>query len=355
MAEIRDLIYFDFDKAASLLSQIEGGLPQETQDSNETTLDERNIRKYGFLFFKPEFGGASVEKQFQMQTRVLHHDLIGRIEVHLLDGTTGLDVNSEFTESPRDGETIHNRLREAAYVRGTGWAILEDFERLKQIANKFNDLIEFIGRCSMSSLKQNPEFQSVVKELDSARNRAEKVKNPNKRASELRKVKEQELKFSDALLKATGLETLDEWLLDGIQFFIDLFMPNRILLSLFPFEELPSFQILANLKRDCFVDGDLDTILHAYGNRPNVQLTVMGLITSIPPKGGIQFDPFGTINDVDDMDEAKSEEEAFERAFRAIFQSFEEFYRFIRYSHWPNVTVHPIALYRNVSSSKQSD
>ena len=100
MTAIRDLIYFDFDKAASLLSQIEGGLPQETQNSNESSKDERNIRKYDIPFFKPEFGGVSAEKQFQIQTRILHHDLIGKIETHLLDGNAGIDINSEFDSHP---------------------------------------------------------------------------------------------------------------------------------------------------------------------------------------------------------------------------------------------------------------
>ena len=75
MANIRDLIYFDFERAASLLSQIEGGLLQETQAETETGRDERNIRKYDLKVFKPEFGGVSVEKQSVITTRVLHHDL----------------------------------------------------------------------------------------------------------------------------------------------------------------------------------------------------------------------------------------------------------------------------------------
>ena len=51
MSEIRDLIYFDFGRAASLLSQIEGGLLQETQVGAESAKNERNIRKYDLKIF----------------------------------------------------------------------------------------------------------------------------------------------------------------------------------------------------------------------------------------------------------------------------------------------------------------
>ena len=60
---IRDLLYFDFEKAASLLSQLEGGLLEKISESHETSEDERNVRTYELLkLFKGEFGGIAIEK-----------------------------------------------------------------------------------------------------------------------------------------------------------------------------------------------------------------------------------------------------------------------------------------------------
>jgi len=41
-----DLLYFDFDKSASLFSQIEGGLLKEITSGTESSKDQRNVRKY---------------------------------------------------------------------------------------------------------------------------------------------------------------------------------------------------------------------------------------------------------------------------------------------------------------------
>jgi hypothetical protein len=68
-------------------------------------------------------------------------------------------------------------------------------------------------------------------------------------------------------------------------------MPSRINLRIYPFPNCPSFQVLCNLKSECFLDSDLEHLLYGYGNRPNVPLAVFGLITSIPDKAKPTFDP----------------------------------------------------------------
>ena len=62
---LRDILYFDLDKAASLISQIEGGLAQSRTEGQEATSDSRNVRKYDLMrVFNAEFGGIeSVTEQ----------------------------------------------------------------------------------------------------------------------------------------------------------------------------------------------------------------------------------------------------------------------------------------------------
>lgn len=345
MPEIRDLIYFDFDRAASLLSQVEGGLLQETQAGSESAKDQRNTRKYDLKFFKPEFEGVSEEKQSILTTRVLHHDLLGRLEEAVQGSDVFVDINEAFPDSRTAIEPLHDALSKCAYVRSTGRAIIQDFDRLKAIASKHNDLCEFLGRCSMSSLEKSEDYQRVANQLDAARAEVEAIKDRNKRSVAEKKLGKQQATLRAAIEEATGLGTVDQWLLDGVQFFVDMFMPGRILLSVHPIDGIPSFRVLANLKRACFVDGDLESVVHAYGNRPNVDLTVLGLVTSLPAEENTRTtQPEST----DDGGDSRGDYEAFERGFTALFESFDEYYKFVSFSRYPSVTVHPIAVYRHV-------
>ena len=92
-------------------------------------------------------------------------------------------------------------------------------------------------------------------------------------------------------------------------------MSSRINFRVYPFTNCPSFQVLCNLKRDCFVDSDLEHLMYGYGNRPNVPLAVFGLVTSLPPEDDPAFDPLAEF----ETDEALPERVAFEKAFRKMF------------------------------------
>jgi hypothetical protein len=123
-------------------------------------------------------------------------------------------------------------------------------------------------------------------------------------------------------------------------------MPGRINLRIYPFEHYPSFQIMANLKKECFLDGDIDHVLFTYGPRPNIKLTVFGLITSIPNKEDEYFNPLSEFESLED--EEKTSEISFEQGMRGLFVGMEGFEKMIRFSRYPNVTIYPYAVYRNI-------
>jgi hypothetical protein len=80
-ASLLDLLYFDFEKAASLLSQVEEGLPETVSETAESGDTQRNLRTYELLkLFKGEFGSTSSEKTSILESRLLHHDLLLRVE-----------------------------------------------------------------------------------------------------------------------------------------------------------------------------------------------------------------------------------------------------------------------------------
>ncbi len=341
---LRDLIYFDFEKGASLYSQIEGGLLTEKREGEEQAKDQRNIRKYDLKVFRPEFGGQSTDKTSQLEVRVLHHDLLGRLEDYLEDKGLLTELHGGGATSA-DPDSVRESLSESPYVRAEGWSVIEDYEKLSAISGQFNDLIAFIGRCGASSIESTPEYQALAEQLEAARRNAADQKNRNQRKVAERRLAKAEAELKKKIEEASGLGGVEEWLLSGVRLFIDVFMRDRILLRVYPDEGRPELQVLANLKRACFVDGDAETYLHSYGYRPNVKLTVLGLVTSLPLQEGHSFDPMAEF-------EAKADEltdqESFEQGFRRVFEGFDGMYRFVRYSRYPNLTVQPLAVYRSV-------
>ncbi len=343
---IRDLIYFDFERSASIYSQVAGGLVQEIKSEAESGSDERNVRKYNVLgLFEPEFGGISTQKKSEIETKILHHDLLVKLEEVLFKATLAVDISALKAQ---DYQTLRDQIEPFHYVRVEGWAALEDFRRLTKSTARFHDLARFVGMCRL----QGPEFQEqhkkVLEEFEAARKDIGTISDKNKRKTaeaRLKKAEDSVAKEVEALISTSGVPT---WLTDGLQFFVDTFLPDSLNVRIAPFRNLPSFQVIAGLKRDCLVDGDIETLVFSYGTKPNVKLTLFGLITSFPSKGDESFDFVDPPGDGEDADAA-----AFHGAFRGMFDALEGFEKFVRFSRYPNITIQPIAMYRNVGLKRE--
>jgi|SRR5581483_8457075 len=349
---LRDLLYLDTEKAASIFSQLYGGLVRETHEASEHGRERRRGFAFDLGLLKPEFGGGTTEKTSVIESRVLHHDLLLQLEDALFDLGMAVDLTPDSSGGVASAEEVRNLLQPSSYVRAEGWVSIEDYDRIQRIAGEFPALLEFIQRCAASGVEQSEELQELRRQLDEQRQRA--IGQPNKQARQhaLRQVSNLEKQFTSALKEATRPEAPPEqWLIEGIQKWIDVFLPGRITLRLFPFDEVPNFQVVANLKRESFVDADLGNLLFAYGPQPNVRLTVLGLITSFPQADGPPFDLMREFQLVPDGE--GSEEFEFERGFRGLFAGMDGLEKFSRFSRYPNITVYPLALYRRVPVAEQ--
>lgn len=331
---LRDLIYFDFEKAASIFSQVEGGLLQETQTGVEADHDKTQTHKIDLKIYKPEFEKVSSEKTSQLESRILHHDLLIRIE-EKLDGLGVLvDLNNEFDNSNANAELIRSKLSGASYVRAKGWASIEDYKQIYKIIGKFNELADYIEKCCLINKK---EYKEIVEQLKIAKVEGNDGKNKSARIKA--RNLEDDLKKLEQIKEITPLE---KWFIDGLSLFIDTLMPERINFRVYPFESVPEFQVIANLKRECFVDGNLDNILFAYGIRPNVKLTIIGLITSIPSRDGTEFKPIVQVS-------SEVNKPDLSEAFQNLFVSMQGIENLVRFSKYPNITIYPLAVYHSIS------
>jgi hypothetical protein len=333
---IRDLLYFDFDKAASLQSQVEGGLPQTT----EVAEDNGKNREAGVTLNVPAIGGARlgvdyIEKRSVYQTRVLHHDLLTHLEETLRSGNLVRDLVADPIQAPVSAEAVQGEVARFPYVHASGSAVIEDYERMRSINDNFKSLVSFIVKCAEASVRNSQPYQELLTTVEDLESGAKGESNRVEKAR-LKSLAAQMKKQLDELAKPS-VGAPDQWMVDGLHLWINTFMPRRIRLLVRPYAECP-FELQCNLKRSCFVDDDLEHLLYGYGTRPTVPLVVLGLVTSVPPK----------VPEVEEPQVAHAEgRAAMEQAFRRMFRALDGLESYSRFDRYPNVVVHPIAVYRD--------
>ena len=346
---VRDLIYFDFDKAASIWSQLSGGLRERVSDTEDKTRDQKAGAKLGIpKIAEANLGAEWTQKTTTLETKVLHHDLLNHLEKQLREIGLVADLMATVDAFESSPENVRSAIAERPYVTAEGWGAIEDYQRILKVLAKFNDLADFISQSNREAVKETEVYKTLEGQIAEIRENIKREKDRNRKAV----AKSRLSKLEKDLEKAAGesISRLDEWLIDGIPLWINTFMPKRINLRIYPFTNCPSFQIICNLNRECFVDQDLEHLLYGYGNFPNVPLGVLGLITSIPPQTASTFDPLAEFADESNL----TDKTKFESAFRGMFGALDKLEEFMRYSRYPNVTVHPIAVYRHFKTETGS-
>jgi len=318
---LRDLLYFDFDKATSLWSQLAGGLREKVSVSAEAQKDRKGGLTIGIpKILEATIGGSGADKKTVLESKLLHHDLLNLLEESLTGLELAIDLNRMLPDTESSADSIREAIGAKPYVIAQGYSAIEDYHRIRALTDSFTPLAQFIATCGVQS---TPEVQQLLQERFNKQTALESEKDKHKQlrlSAELQRTQDK----LHAILQAV-IQVPDKWLLDGIRQFIDTFMKNRINFRIFPFEKCPSFQLICNLKRNCFVDEDLEHLLYGYSNRPTVPLTVFGLVTAIPAKDSEPFDPLKEFHECPDL----VDEVLFEKAFREMFQAIEGLEKFV--------------------------
>ena len=341
---VRDILYFDFEKASSIWSQFQWGQLEKFSIASEELTDAKINAGVGIPnIAEVKLNVGEGEKRTILETKILHHDLLNRIESFLSSIGLVVNLNKEVVAGEETIESIHEILQDKPYIIASGSSVIEDYQRILLISEKFNDLSKFIGTSAMENIKKSSEYQQIEATIDEKKKALKLIKDPNEKAKAKAQITAL-AKTIDQMLQSQ-ISGVDQWILDGIKLWISTFMPNRINFRVYPFPSCPSFQVLCNLKRDSFVDQDIEHLLYGYGTKPNLPLSIFGLITSIPLKSGSSFDPLSEFEGITNL----SNEMVFEKAFRGMFGALEGLENFVKYSRYPNITVHPIAVFRSFS------
>lgn len=349
MSEVRDFLYLDLERITSLYSQLTGGLVQQFETSKESQKDSRNIRNYDFKLFKHEAGGTGLNSESLKEVWVSHHDLYSRLENELFNNGFAADLVEDITSEDIETGKATEIFQSTLCVRAEGWAVLEDYERIKRISGRYNEITEIINRSIQETLKSSPEYKEILEKFEEKQKETTNIKDRNLKARKNEELKSFQ-KLLNQLIDTKKIGIVDDWVIDGMRKWIDTFLPGIFNLRLYPFQTLPSFHILSHLKRECFLDKDIESIHFLYGSKPTLKIGMLGIITSVPPKEKSEFDPMVEFEGLESKEGLESQ--SFERAFRGVFRGFDGFEEIIRTCRYPRIMVYPISIYRAIKPNK---
>lgn len=338
---IKDLLYFDLPKAISLYSQIDEGIVTQ---STQMVEDNSNINSgigVDIKVFQAKIGASMGDKEGQTITRIPHHNLLNKLQEHIISSESCIDFDSLVIQKKGIAE-LHEQLQNKSFIKATGWVNIEDYDRLKEVASRFNSISRFIQECGIAESPAKEQYNQLKDEIKKQRKIIEQQKDRNIKTKDTSRINKLEDDLDALLNEHVKSNQVPAYLVDGIQLFIDTFLPNRINFRFYPFDEFPDFEILSNLKREHFVETDIENIIFSFGSRPNLKMTVFGMVTSLPKEREELFDP------LKDKEVDKEASIVFEKAFRGVFRGFEVFEQFVRYSSYPRITLNPLAVYRDI-------
>ncbi len=339
-----DYLYVDLGKAASLYSQLTGGVVElrETQSERGSTSD--NKRNYDFKVFKHDAGGTIQEKEQDTTTIKPHHALLQELEAELHSSGYLLDLANFNAGMTLKDIKLRGALKSALCIKCTGRIVIEDYERMKKIGRDFPEIVKLINRSHADSLKDDPEYQIIeqqIQELESTGVNRNKTSRAKKKAKELR------AKLDSLLASSTAVDSVPQWILHGMRTWIDAFLPNITTIRVYPFPEENDEHVFGHLDPANFTVPDPTAFHYTYGSFPTEEFTMIGIITSVP---SVEEENFAPLQEFEK--DGLEDFENVERAFRGMFRGFDGMEAMVRTCRYPRVLVHPILVYRQTAPNK---
>ncbi len=342
MKSIKDLIYFDYDKAKSINSQLSGGIINEITKAIENEGGLSSEIGFDVKLLKGKIGAGEKDKNLRTERIEIFHELLNQLEKALIENKILTNLNESLDNFEKSFNDFLETIPNYTYITASGWSAFEDFDRFQRIMSNFNEIQRLIFA---SALENNPEIIQLKEQINDIKKTLNQANKGNTH-KELQRLKAIEKNFDKTIEKEAGAIFLDEIFIDRIKTFMDTFSPNRLNFRIAPFDSYNNFQILASLKSQYLVNSDFENIIYTYGSRPNIKLSILGIITSCPQKEDIRIDLKDEYLGFDESE--LTEEAAFEKAFRGVFSSFEGFEKFFFAPSFPKISVSPIAIYREV-------
>jgi hypothetical protein len=344
--QLYDFIYVDLEKVISIYSQMTGGIVEVLERSTENSRSADNKRNYDFKVFKHDAGGTSNDKSALKEVVKPHHALLAETEDALAANGYLVDLTDPaIAKSFRDPE-FRAALKDTFCIKVRGRAVFEDYERMKSIATYFPEVAKLINKSGESALLSSSAYLELKSSLDSAEKALKSIKDRNERSRAEQRVVEMRDGLAKLVATATNVGMVDQWVLDGMKTWIDAFLPGIVNFRVYPNLDFPDEHVFGHLKKRCFEDAEFGSLHFTYGSFPTENLTMVGVVTSVPVEAGETFRPLAEFEKPELADY-----ESIENAFRGVFRGFDGIERMVRTSRFPRILVQPLTVYRGVAPS----
>lgn len=148
MKSIKDLIYFDYDKAKSISSQLSGGLINEITRAIEEEGGLNSELGFDLKILKGSIGSSDKDRKIRTEKIELYHELLNDVEKKLTENNVLKDLNISLTTSFND---FLEEVPNFNYIKANGWSSFEDFKRFKEIMSNFNEIQRLIYASALDS------------------------------------------------------------------------------------------------------------------------------------------------------------------------------------------------------------
>lgn len=182
---IRDFIYLDIDRLYSLYSQTFEGLAEKIIQSYTDQLT--NVSQQSGQFLSGNIAKSEVgEVSSRVENKILHDHMYNKLEkelTHLIYDASNLTLDNYY-------ENLSGKFM----IKVSGFSEINDYKRINEFMDKFNDLAEAIAYSISVSGGINEAIENLQNQIKDVKDRNEraktklqldKMKDPKKLAKEL--------------------------------------------------------------------------------------------------------------------------------------------------------------------------
>lgn len=276
-----------------------------------------------------------------------NHTLFRELETGLAEQGYLLDLSGDQAGRSLRNALLRKRLSFALCIKVTGRAVVEDYQRIRSVADAFPDAAAFLNKRVESKVRSSDDFKQLEMMVTALSEELKENLDRDTRVAGQARLKESKAELDEAIAAATLVKEIEPWVLDGLKTWLDTFLPNILNLRIYPTADAPDEQVFGHLKREYFDGQDLNAFHFARGAAPSLPITMVGIVTALPPDGQDAFNPMAEF-----AREGLANAESMEHSMREVFQRFDTVDRLIRTCRFPRIGVQPLVVYRSVEGGR---
>lgn len=301
MNKIRDFIYLDVERIRSLVSQLEEGLVESFSKSLGTESSISGTIKGSALGLVGGEGALdNLWRRESAENKTLHDYVYSKLEKLLIENNLLVESGSEPLGYDAAME-FRGSLTSTTFLLLDAVVEINDFARMKLILGNFNKIADFLAWV------QSQNDDQVPTHLSKGRSSSGKKKSGNDMS-------------------------LDPKLINGLQLLIDNLLGGKLVLRANPFSDGVPVNVVGVLREECLRER-LNDLLTKYGSRPVQRWRVFCQVASLDPHDSSHA-PLA------------SQADGIGGAFIKMFDAMRSVDHTVQPYRHPDVTVTPIAVYR---------